>query len=330
MKRQQLKQEAYSSPHQIVKDSKNGTKAEHEEAMIRRATKGLSSGGRRGQRDSDLLRNEMAATSARSHYRRKTMPPPPKIETCRYGEREMTVVSPTPEERNEGERAKPSILDEYSKERSASTLVQLNNVVHSDDYLVLDDKSGRIKLSGGLHLPSVYVTGIVVALHGKETGAGDFEVEDVLEAVLPHQIDRPLNSGEDKFIVFVSGLSVGSTSTNPLRFQLFVDHITGYLGDLKEQGMSAQIVRVVIAGISSLGSRDQSKLSEPIKELDILTSQIAASIPVDIMLGEADCKFRIASAAFHTFRSCTNPNSFELDNVRVLGTSGQNIDDLAK
>lgn len=37
--------------------------------------------------------------------------------------------------------------------------------------------------------------GIVVALHGKETGAGDFEVEDVLEAGLPHQIERPLNSG---------------------------------------------------------------------------------------------------------------------------------------
>ncbi|KAG6401186.1 hypothetical protein SASPL_138034 [Salvia splendens] len=250
-------------------------------------------------------------------------------------------------------KLKPSVLDEYSKERSASPLVQPRNFLHSDDYLVLEDESGRVKLRGALLLPSVYVTGIVVALHGKETGAGDFEVEDLLEAGLPHQIDRPLNSGEDKFVVFVSGLSVGSTSANPLQFQLFVDHITGHLGDEKEQGMAAQIVQVVIAGNSveigrgllngqNLGPKDQSKLSEPIKELDILMSQIAAGIPVDIMPGEADpanfalpqqplhrCLFP-GSAAFNTFRSCTNPHSFELDDVRFLGTSGQNIDDLAK
>ena len=40
----------------------------------------------------------------------------------------------------------------------------------------------------------------MVALHGKETGAGDFEVEDLLEAGLPHQIDRPLNSGRSHTI----------------------------------------------------------------------------------------------------------------------------------
>lgn len=250
-------------------------------------------------------------------------------------------------------KLKPSILDEYSKERSARPLVQPHNFMHSDDYLVLEDESGRVKLRGTLLLPSVYVTGLVIALHGKETGAGDFLVEDVLEAGLPHQIDCPLNSGEDKFVVFVSGLSVGSSYANPLHFQLFVDHVTGHLGDEKEQEMAAQIVQVVVAGNSvefargllngqNLGSRDQSKLSEPIKELDILLTQIAAGVPMDIMPGEGDpanfalpqqalhrCLFP-GSANFNTFRSCTNPHSFELDNVRFLGTSGQNIDDLAK
>lgn len=38
-------------------------------------------------------------------------------------------------------------------------------------------------------------------------------------------------AGEDKYVAFVSGLSVGSIAFNPLQFQLLVDHITGHLGD---------------------------------------------------------------------------------------------------
>lgn len=250
-------------------------------------------------------------------------------------------------------KLKPSILDEYSKERSASPLVQRDNFTHADDNLVLEDESGRVKLSGCLLLPSTYVTGNIIALHGKETSAGEFLVEDVLEAGLPQQIERPIQLGEDKYVVFISGLSVGRSSSNPLQFQLFVDHITGHLGDEKEQNIAAQIVQVIIAGNSvevphgllngqNLGSKDQSRLFEPIKELDILLTQIAASIPLDIMPGSSDpanfslpqqplhrCLFP-GSSAYNTFRSCTNPHCFELDNIRFLGTSGQNIDDLGK
>ncbi|KAK2965550.1 hypothetical protein RJ640_016692, partial [Escallonia rubra] len=263
-------------------------------------------------------------------------------------------------------KLKPSILDEYSKERSATPLVKPHNFTHPDDYLVLEDESGRVKLRGTVLSPSVYVTGNVVALHGKETGAGDYLVEDILEAGLPPQLELPYKSGwlcknrlnvdctgEDKYVVFVSGLNVGSNSSNPLQFQLFVDHITGHLGDEKVQSIAAQIVQVVIAGNSvevprgllngqNLASKDQSRLSEPIKEVDILLTQIAAGIPLDIMPGPNDpanfslpqqplhrCLFP-GSAAYNTFRSCTNPHSFDLDNVRFLGTSGQNIDDLEK
>ncbi|RHN47965.1 putative DNA-directed DNA polymerase [Medicago truncatula] len=145
-------------------------------------------------------------------------------------------------------KLKPCILDEYSKQRSVP--VKSHNFVHEDDYLVLEDESGRVKLGGSIIVPSVYVTGIVVALHGKETGAGDFLVQEVLEAGLPPQIEFPIKSREDKYVVLVSGLSVGSSKSNPLQFQLLVDHITGHLGDEKEQSIAAQIVRVVIAGNS--------------------------------------------------------------------------------
>lgn len=51
------------------------------------------------------------------------------------------------------------------------------------------------------------VTGIVVALLGKETGAGDFLVQDVLQAGLPPQIEFPLKS---------STSSLSFTCYNPL------------------------------------------------------------------------------------------------------------------
>ncbi|XP_021721660.1 DNA polymerase delta small subunit-like [Chenopodium quinoa] len=250
-------------------------------------------------------------------------------------------------------KLKPCILDEYAKERSVTPLVKPHNFMHPDDHLILEDESGRVKLEGTSLFPSVYVTGVVVAFLGKESGAGSFLVHDILEAGLPPQIEKPLKLGDDKYVVFVSGLSVGNSTSNPLQFQLLVDHITGHLGDENEQRTAAEIVHVVIAGNSvefarglfngqNLGSKDQAKLSEPFRELDILLTQIAAGVPLDIMPGPNDpanfylpqqplnrCLFP-GSSAYNTFRSCTNPHSFELDNIRFLGTSGQNIDDLDK
>lgn len=103
-------------------------------------------------------------------------------------------------------------------------------------------------------------------MHGKETSAGEFFVEDVLEAGLPPQIERPFDlskfdyvpllllslwlnyiynqslmvhpycsAEEDKYVVLLSGLCIGSSLANPLQFQLLVDHITGHLGDEKVQ-----------------------------------------------------------------------------------------------
>ncbi|XP_074307014.1 DNA polymerase delta small subunit [Silene latifolia] len=250
-------------------------------------------------------------------------------------------------------KLKPCILDEYAKERTVTPLVKPHNFMHPDDHLILEDGSGRVRLEGTALIPSVYVTGVVVAVLGRETDAGTFLVQEFLEAGLPPQIEKPLKLGDDKFVVLVSGLSVGNNSSNPLQFQLLVDHITGHLGDEMEQKMAAEIVHVVIAGNSvelpkghfngqNLGPKDQSSLFEPIKVLDISLSQIAAAVSLDIMPGTSDpanaslpqqplhrCLFP-GSSVYNTFRSCTNPHSFELDNIRFVGTSGQNIDDLTK
>ncbi|XP_073002322.1 DNA polymerase delta small subunit [Typha latifolia] len=250
-------------------------------------------------------------------------------------------------------KLKPSILDEYSKERSIVPLVKPHNFIHPDDHLILEDESGRVKLSGAILYPATFVTGIVLGLHGKETSDGDFSVHDILEAGLPPQIELPVSSREDKYVAFVSGLGVGSSTFNPLQFQLLVDHITGHLGDENEQRIASQIVRLIIAGNTvqispgllsgqALAPKDHSRLTEPIKEFDIMLTQLVAALPVDIMPGSSDpanfslpqqplhrCLFSGAST-YNTFVSCTNPHQFELDDVQFLGTSGQNIDDLYK
>ncbi|KAJ7534062.1 hypothetical protein O6H91_13G077600 [Diphasiastrum complanatum] len=251
-------------------------------------------------------------------------------------------------------RLKPSILDEYSKERSHVALAKPENFTCPDDYLILEDESGRIKLVGDNVVPSHYVTGVVVAICGQEGKDGEFNVQGILEPNLPPQHPHPNNTVlDDKYVAFVSGFKIGRNDSNPLQVQLLVDHLTGHLGEEQEQSLSAQIVRLIIAGDSvelqnnlltgqSVSSKEQAKLIEPIKELDLILTQIAASMPIDIMPGPNDpsnfslpqqplhkCLFPGATV-YSTFLTGTNPHQFELDGVQFLGTSGQNIDDLDK
>ncbi|KAH7299968.1 hypothetical protein KP509_24G038500 [Ceratopteris richardii] len=250
---------------------------------------------------------------------------------------------------------KPSILDEYAKERSVIPLVSPRNFVHANDYLILEDESGRIRLVGDTVFPTAYVTGVVIAVYGYEGSDGEFVVKQMLEPGLAPQGQFPSqsSSGEDKYVALVSGLRTCASEANPLQFQLLVDYLTGHLGDEKEQSAAAKVVHVVIAGDSvhlqynlltgqSVQSKDQQKLVEPIKELDLALTQLAAAVPTDIMPGSNDpanfslpqqplhaCLFPGASV-YSTFFAATNPHCFELDGVRILGTSGQNIDDLDK
>lgn len=53
-------------------------------------------------------------------------------------------------------------------QRSAVPLVKVHNFMHSDDYLVLEDESGRVKLGGSFLSPSVYVTGTFRRHYGSE------------------------------------------------------------------------------------------------------------------------------------------------------------------
>uniref|UniRef100_M4FCN6 DNA polymerase alpha/delta/epsilon subunit B domain-containing protein n=1 Tax=Brassica campestris TaxID=3711 RepID=M4FCN6_BRACM len=73
-----------------------------------------------------------------------------------------------------------------------------------------------------------------------------------------------------------------------------------------------------VVGHSDMSYKDQSILYEPIKELDIMLNQPPIS-----------CLFP-RSAPYNTFRSCRNLHSFDVDNIRFLGTYGKKINDLHK
>ncbi|CAM8889564.1 unnamed protein product [Rhodiola kirilowii] len=250
-------------------------------------------------------------------------------------------------------KLKPCILDEYLKDRSTAPLAKPQ--ILCIWMITWFWKTKGVALS--LVEPSCSHLFMLQGLSSPCTGRKQvlvnfcsFIVHDVLHSPFPPCYICPY-TGEDKYVVFVSGLSIGSSKSNPLQFQLLVDHITGCLGDEQEQGVAADIVHVVIAGNSveisqelfngqTVNPKDQSRLSEPIKELDILLTEIAASVPVDIMPGPDDpanfslpqqplhrCLFP-SSSSYNTFRSCSNPHSFEIDTIRFIGTSGQNIEDL--
>ena len=81
-------------------------------------------------------------------------------------------------------------------------------------------------------------------------------------------------------------------------------------GDEQEKSMAAQIVHVITVGDSvdmqqsllagqSLGLKDQGRLADPIRKLDLALTQLAAALPVDIMPGPHDpANFFFAAAAF--------------------------------
>lgn len=249
-------------------------------------------------------------------------------------------------------KLKPSVLDEYTKSRGVKQLLGGTSFTSDDDTMVLEDEGARMVLSGdGLHVHEL-VTGVIMAVKGhQDEESGTFVVEDVCFAGLPPQ--PPVQKlPEDKYVALVSGLSLGGHERDPLRVQLLVDFLTGSLGSRLQQEMSAKVVHVIIAGGSTGAleavaaapphSRKQNSSIQHIKDLDMLTTELAAALPVDIMPGPDDpanvslpqqplhkCLFPGASR-YLTFRRVTNPHECEVDRVRILGTSGQNIDDIYK
>lgn len=135
---------------------------------------------------------------------------------------------------------------------------------------MLEDESGRLRLTGSLLRSTQLATGAVVAVLGTENANGDFETIDIKVPDLPRQPHRwesgqPSSqngqeaAGKGK-IAFVSGLGIMGTSSDMLALELLADYLLGYTGGLSSENdenaspsSASAITRLIIAG-NSLGS----------------------------------------------------------------------------
>lgn len=127
---------------------------------------------------------------------------------------------------------------------------------------MLEDESGRLRLTGDLLHSSMLVTGCIVAALGSENADGVFEVIDTKIADLPRQPDRwerdeevvALAGGKVKQarpasgkVAIVSGLCVSGDSGNTFLLDMLMEYLLGEAGDGPQR---TQISRLIIAGDS--------------------------------------------------------------------------------
>jgi len=250
----------------------------------------------------------------------------------------------------------PSILKEISDELNIPVHPGRNKFTSETDKLVLEDAMQRISLTGNIN-PNMCFTGTVVALLGKESISGQFHVEDMTYPGIPVQSPYPDICEESQYVLFLSGLGIGSKQEKTFQIQLLIDYIIGMLGDNEDHALCSQIVHVIIAG-NSLSGDTQDKVSQKkakyltykteastvtaVKDLDFFLSQLVPYVSVDVMSGEYDpsnhvlpqrpmhaCLFPLAQK-YHgsSFSTVPNPYECKINGVHMLGTSGQNINNL--
>ena len=250
----------------------------------------------------------------------------------------------------------PSILKEVSDEHNMQVQPLVSHFTSDNDKLILEDYQQRISLIGNIN-PAECYTGSLVACYGTENENGQFIVEEFTYSGLPSQLPREVDIADDQYVLFLSGLGIGSKYEKSFQIQLLIDYVIGMLGGQGDNELCSKIVHVVIAGNSlskeTLDRASQSKAKyltykseastvKAMADLDQFISQLVPYVSVDLMCGENDLSNHLLPQAplhpcmlpfarrYHgtTFHSVSNPYEFKINGIHILGTSGQNVNNL--
>ncbi|KAL6237421.1 hypothetical protein BDW75DRAFT_204192 [Aspergillus navahoensis] len=222
---------------------------------------------------------------------------------------------------------KPNILDDLTKDNFTSAPPPrrtYQDPTHPElTEIMLEDESGRLRLTGSKLRSVQLATGVIIAVLGTENANGDFEAIDIKVPDLARQPRRwerdeakaPKEPKKGK-IAMVSGLGITGTSSDTLTLELLTDYLLGYTGSSKNEDSSPPdargITRLIIAGnslgastieaapatdeVSGKKTAHQKKYgydasaynASPITQLDAFLAELLPSIPITIMPGESD------------------------------------------
>ena len=227
----------------------------------------------------------------------------------------------------------------------------IDYVTEGQDYWVIEDSSGRVKIVNSENFKSEsFVTGIVVALRGFVNSVGQFEVFDYVLPGIPNleykipdswtglklnstKRDLYNNLEKRKFAWFISGLELGIENQEKMSIDFLVRFLEGEFGSYKEKLLSSRISRLILWGnnikqpknsdevlrgsykTSSINHEIYSKLFESMTEFESILLRLSQIIDIDVMPGESD--FTTSFWPQQPFNSCLFPNLHESKTINL-------------
>ncbi|KAK5173591.1 DNA polymerase delta small subunit Cdc1 [Saxophila tyrrhenica] len=164
---------------------------------------------------------------------------------------------------------KPNVLDDIGKEHWIAAPPPRVKYVEDEgkEQMMLEDESGRLRLTGGVLSEVLLVTGAIIAVVGTENKDGDFEVIDIRVPDLPEQPQRwerddgysdlprdkkppPKSHPKGGKVAIVSGLSISGDAGDTLTLDLLLEYLLGESTGPDDQAETSTISHLIIAGNS--------------------------------------------------------------------------------